>query len=382
MASEYDVVGAFQDIEMELIKSMKRNMKRHIGEEMQEGINWSQWQAEMLNGLAEYKAENSQMLKGYYSTINEDIEDLIQQAYATGESELEIELLEAIRDGYKVNPPTKGKATTQGEFFRINKEKLNALIKSTTNDMKKAESAILRLTNDVYRKTIFNAQMFYNTGASSLWQAVDMATKDFLSAGINCIQYANGARVNIASYSEMALRTANKRANLMGCANKREEYGIHTVKITTHNSACPMCIPWQGRVYIDDVYGAGTKAESKASGYPLLSVAVNGGMFHPNCKNGLSTYYEGINQEPKAPTQEQSKEMVRRYNLQQEQRLCERNIRKYKRLEAGSIDPDNVKHYAEKREQWTAQYNKLIDANPDVLRVEPARLRLYGINSG
>ena len=336
----------------------------------------------MLNGLAEYKAENSQMLKGYYSTINEDIEELIQQAYATGESELEIELLEAIRDGYKVNPPTKGKATTQGEFFRVNKEKLNALIKSTTNDMKKAESAILRLTNDVYRKTIFNAQMFYNTGASSLWQAVDMATKDFLSAGINCIQYANGARVNIASYSEMALRTANKRANLMGCANKREEYGIHTVKITTHNSACPMCIPWQGRVYIDDVYGAGTKAESKASGYPLLSVAVNGGMFHPNCKNGLSTYYEGINQEPKAPTQEQSKEMVRRYNLQQEQRLCERNIRKYKRLEAGSIDPDNVKHYAEKREQWTAQYNKLIDANPDVLRVEPARLRLYGINSG
>ena len=382
MASEYDVVGAFQDIEMELIKSMKRNMKRHIGEEMQEGINWSQWQAEMLNGLAEYKAENSQMLKGYYSTINEDIEELIQQAYATGESELEIELLEAIRDGYKVNPPTKGKATTQGEFFRVNKEKLNALIKSTTNDMKKAESAILRLTNDVYRKTIFKTQMFYNMGASSLWQAVDMATKDFLSAGINCIQYANGARVNIASYSEMALRTANKRANLMGCANKREEYGIHTVKITTHNSAYPMCIPWQGRVYIDDVYGAGTKAESKASGYPLLSVAVNGGMFHPNCKNGLSTYYEGINQEPKAPTQEQSKEMVRRYNLQQEQRLCERNIRKYKRLEAGSIDPDNVKHYAEKREQWTAQYNKLIDANPDVLRAEPARLKLYGINSG
>ena len=28
MASEYDVVGAFQDIEMELIKSMRRNMKR------------------------------------------------------------------------------------------------------------------------------------------------------------------------------------------------------------------------------------------------------------------------------------------------------------------------------------------------------------------
>ena len=71
--SVYDVVGAFQDIEMELIKSMKRNMKRHIGEEMQEEINWTQWQAEMLNGVAQYKYENADKLQGYYSTINDDI---------------------------------------------------------------------------------------------------------------------------------------------------------------------------------------------------------------------------------------------------------------------------------------------------------------------
>lgn len=276
MASEYDVVGAFQDIEMELIKSMQRNMKRHIGKEIQEEINWSQWQVEMLNGLAQYKAENSDKLQGYYSSINDDIEEAIKQAYELGESEQEIELLKAIKDGFNTNTDY----TLQGSFFKLNKDKLNALIKVTIEDMSKAENAILRMTDDIYRQTIFKAQMFYNSGASTLWKAVDMATKDFLSAGINCIQYKNGARVNIASYSEMALRTANKRANLMGSANKREEWGIHTVKITAHNSACPMCIQWQGRVYIDDVYGAGTKKESKKSKYPLLSEAVKGGMFH------------------------------------------------------------------------------------------------------
>ena len=208
-----------------------------------------------------------------------------------------------------------------------------------------------------------------------------MGTKDFLSAGINCIEYKNGARVNSASYSEMALRTANKRANLMGSANKREEWGIHTVKISSHNSACPMCIQWQGRVYIDDVYGAGTKEESKKSKYPLLSEAVKGGMFHPNCKNGLSTYYEGINQPPKEPTKKEIEEMTRRYNLEQRQRECERNIRKYKRLENGCIDADNIAKYAEKRRQWTNEYNRLIANNADVLRADPARLRLYGITS-
>ena len=379
--SVYDVVGAFQDIEMELIKSMQRTMKRHIGEQVQEDIIWSQWQAEMLNGLAQYKYENADKLQGYYSTINDEIEETIRQAYQLGESEQEIELLKAIQEGFKADKTGIGTNAMQGSFFKVNKEKLNALIKATTEDMSKAENAILRMTNDVYRQTIFKAQMFYNSGASTLWKAVDMATKDFLSAGINCIQYKNGARVNIASYSEMALRTANKRANLMGSAGKREEWGIHTVKVISHNSACPICIPWQGKVYIDDVYGQGTKEESRKSGYPLLSEAVKGGMFHPNCKNGCSTYYEGINQLPKKPTKEEKEEMTRRYNLDQRQRECERNIRKYKRLENGSLDADNIAKYAEKRRQWTNEYNRLIANNADVLRADPARLRLYGITN-
>ena len=369
MADVYDITGMFQDIEMELIKSMKRNMKRHIGEEFQEEINWSQWQAEMLNGLAQYKAENTDKLQGYYSTINDEIEEAIRQAYELGESEQEIEILRAIQEGFNTNQVY----TMQGSFFKLNKDKLNALIKATIEDMSKAENAILRMTNDVYRQSIFKAQMFYNSGASTLWKAVDMATKEFLSAGINCIEYKNGARVNIASYSEMALRTANKRANLMGSANKREEYGIHTVKITAHNSACPMCIQWQGRVYIDDVYGNGTKEESRISKYPLLSEAVKGGMFHPNCKNGLSTYYEGINQPPKKPTKVEVEEMTRRYNLEQRQRECERNIRKYKRLENGSIDAKNISKYSEKRKQWTDEYNNLIASNSDVLRKDKER---------
>lgn len=372
MADIYDVVGAFQEIEMELIKSMKRNMKRHIGEEFKEDINWTQWQAEMLNGLAQYKYENADKLQGYYSTINDNIEELIRQAYKLGETEQEIEILKAIQEGFKA-----GKVDTlQGGFFKLNKEKLNALIKSVLYDFEMAESAILRMADDVYRQTIFKAQMFYNSGASTLWKAVDMATKDFLSAGLNCIEYRNGARVNIASYSEMAIRTANKRANLMGSANKREEWGIHTVKISSHNSACPMCIQWQGKVYIDDVYGSGTKEESKITGYPLLSVAVKGGMFHPNCKNGLSTYYEGISNPPKNPTKEEKEEMSRRYELEQRQRECERNIRKYKRLEAGCIDADNMKKYTEKRMQWTNEYNNLIADNSDVLRRNADRLKL------
>ena len=49
----YDIAEAFEDIELALIKSMQNNMKRHINEEYEEGINWTQWQADMLAGLSQ-----------------------------------------------------------------------------------------------------------------------------------------------------------------------------------------------------------------------------------------------------------------------------------------------------------------------------------------
>lgn len=377
----YDVVGAFQSIEEDLIKSMQRTMKKHIGDEHQEGINWSQWQAEMLNGLAQFKEENADKLKGYYSTINDDIDAAIRQAYATGESETEAEILKAIKNGYKAEKVGAGTAAMQGAFFAVNSRKLNSLIKSTQDDFKKAEHSILRRTEDIYRQTIFKTQMHYNTGAKSLWQAVDMAAKDFLSAGINSIEYKNGARVNIASYAEMALRTANKRANLAGCGDKRTEYGLYEVIVSRHNAACPKCIPYQGKVYIDDIYQNPPEEVLRKSKHPRLSKAVSGGMFHPNCKNGVGTYYEGITDIPKPPTKKDVEEMNRVYNLTQRQRECERNIRKYSRLSLGSQDVANASKYSAMADKWKDEYNRLIRENKDVLRKEPERLKLFGVGA-
>lgn len=377
---DYDIAGAFEDIEMALIKSMRNNMQRHIKEEYDEGINWTQWQAEMLHGLSQYRAENQDVLKDYMGRINAELDAAIRDAYATGESELEIELLKAIKKGYEA-PKDGTKANMQGRFFRNNQKKLNALINATTKDMKKAETALLRMTDDVYRKALFKAQMFYNTGAGNMWKCVDMATKDFLASGINCVQYKNGARVNIASYAEMALRTANKRANLMGQANFREKYGIHTVKVNARGIACPMCLQWLDRVYIDDVYGGGTSEESAKSGYPLLSTAVQGGLYHPNCKDSCSTYYEGVSREPQEITKEQESEIKRKYDLEQKQRYYERNYKRNMRLGNGCLDQNDAKIYFERAGQYKSKLIELCDNNNDVLRLDKDRLSLRGVLS-
>jgi len=175
-----------------------------------------------------------------------------------------------------------------------------------------------------------------------------MASKDFLTRGFNCIEYSNGSRHNIADYCDMAIRTANKRANLMGEGEMRKKLGNSLVYVSKHGGACDKCTPWEGRVYIDDVWSGGTEKDGK---YPLLSTAISGGLFHPRCHHGVSTYYEGINDEPeeviKAKQNHNEEDKYTQY-LQQRQK-------QYQRLVAGSLLPENVLNYQNKANELKNQ---------------------------
>lgn len=271
---EYDIGKAFQAIEDELIRSMIRNMERHRAEETKEGIEWSMWQTEQLKALEKYKRDNQKRYGKQFKSMNRQIEELIWQARQNGNMQQEIAILNAIKKGFKSTKKISGGATA--EFFKLNDRKLEALIKATTNDMQQAETAVLRMAEDEYRKAIFNAQVYANTGAGTYEKAVDMATKDMLSRGLNCVMYANGARHILSDYADMAIRTACKRAYLQGEGEKRQEWGIATVIVNKRGNPCPKCLPFCGKVLIDDVWSGGKDDGS----YPLMSKAIAAGLYH------------------------------------------------------------------------------------------------------
>ena len=214
--NEYDLAKAFQRIENELMASMIRNMDRHRAEETKEGYNWSMWQTEQMKALERYKQKNQKKYQKQFKSINAQIEQLIRQARAKGNMKQEIKILQTIKKGWKTSGRNRSPAhdAMTAEFFKLNDRKLNALIEATTHDMEAAETAVLRKANDDYRKAIFDAQVYANSGAGTYEKAVDMATKDMLSRGLNCIEYANGARHTLSDYADMAIRTASKRAYL------------------------------------------------------------------------------------------------------------------------------------------------------------------------
>lgn len=356
--TEYDIGAAFKAIEDELIASMIRNMDRHRAEETKEGIEWSMWQAEQLKALEKYKRDN-QRFKGRFQDLNKEMGELIRISRQRGNMQQEVKILDAIRKGFPAKKISQG---VTAEFFRLNDRKLEALVKATTNDMQQAETAVLRMANDQYRKAIFNAQVYANSGAGTYEKAVDMATKDMLSRGLNCVEYANGARHTLADYADMAIRTASKRAYLQGEGEKRREWGITTVIVNKRGNPCPKCLPFVGKVLIDDVWSGGKKSDGL---YPLMSQAIAAGLYHPRCKDSHTTYFPGISTANNTWTKEELDAVERANQKETKRQYAERQAEKFRRLVAYSLDKENQERYMAKREEWGTIAK---DTEPDIIK--------------
>ncbi len=353
-----EIVELFEQLELHLINSLKRNLMRHRRQEQDEGgkdgvpENWEAWQSAKLRDVRRFRRENEKILGEYMPTIEEETEKLLREQYAEGSAD---------------------------SFFGSSDPKLESLIHEMQNNEVRVKQGCLRYMSDVYRKTILRTATAMNAGGMSMHKAVDEATEDFLAQGIRCIRYSNGRLVNIASYAEMALRTCNTRAMLMGEAKQRERLGIDTVLVSQYGACSDTCLPWQGRVYIDDVFQTYNGPRTGSFGisrngrqYMLLSVAIKAGLFHPNCRHTITTWIEGVSTMPKPMD---IKEIERVNKLEKIQRALERKVRQAKREEAGLTDPAAIKVSQARRRAAQAKLREFVKKNGDVLRRDHWRER-------
>ena len=355
-----DIAALFDALELDLIKSLHRCLALHQQQEQAEGgkngtpRHWQAWQAAKLRDLRRFRRENTAILGEYRNRIDADTRTLLEEEAAQGGA-----------DG----------------FFRMSDERMTALLNEMQQANEQSERAALRYMNDVYRKTILRTATAMQAGGQTLQQATDAATRDFLEQGIACIRYRNGRRVNISTYAEMALRTAGTRAMLMGEAAQRERLGLDTVLVSQYGACSKTCLPWQGLVYIDDVFQPyhGTHTPGGTYGisrngrqYPLLSVAMQGGLFHPNCRHTLSTWVEGVSTRPR-PMDKAKVEAAAQ--LEAKQRALERSVRKAKRQAAGLCDPAAAKSARARVHAAQKELRDFVADHGDVLRRDVWRER-------
>ena len=458
----YNLLRIFEEMELDLVRSLRRNLKRHEKEEEEEGFRWEMWQRAKLRNLQKYRKENKKIVDKISPEVEQMVNEALEYNYHRGQNlfnriwdriksnfskrkrikfpksiahhklstpppaeqdffgvnKNKIEVMQeeaekakpqkeapAVEKPEELPEPPKEQKTESSEKRESDKnaverqdpkeveepfrpdgkekplpestqdKKLDNMSGQVVNDIREAQKAAWRRMDDIYRRTIYRAEMNMAAGAKTLDQAVDMATKEFLDAGINCIEYKNGRRVNIASYAEMALRTASQRAVLLGEGKKRDEWRIHTVVVSAHANTCPLCAPWQGKVLVDDVFCHGTADESKELGYPLLSTAMKAGLLHPNCRHTISTYFPGITKLPEIPDKDKA---IGTYNAEQQQRALERKIRKWKRKAEGSLSPENVSYANDKVGKYQEELRVHLDRHPE-LRRDYTREKTRGI---
>lgn len=380
MISWESIGELFVQLEMELIRSFKRNLSKHEAWEKDEGFSWPAWQALKLRNMEAYRKENQKILGKAFPQIEADTLQLLREQYA---------------EGYGVAvegrpEPRIDADLPDGSFFGMNNKRLTQLMEDMTAGEKEAKTAALRMMDDVYRSTVAKAQLSMASGTKTLAQAIDIAAKDFLAKGINCIEFKDGRRMNIASYSEMALRTAATRAKLQGEAQRRKELGIDTVAVSQYGQCSDTCLPWQGRVYVDDVFSDFEGERNEAGSFMLsrdghwyrpLSHAVKAGLFHPNCRHTMTTWQRGVNPMPEpldfGPIE-------KAYKLEQKQRRLEREVRKWKRLAEGSQDPMTAALYRKQERDAQKELREFIDQTneaegKELLRRSPWREKTYGV---
>lgn len=375
MLSYKDIAKIFEEIELRLIASLKRNLLRHKAEEQKYGKNWSAWQAEKLRNIERFRRENLDIMNEYVDVIDNETRELMEEQFHEGEEEAEQAVSEF--SGKEITP------VSTKHFFGVNNEKMQKLMTDVTTLEKTVETAALRMTDDIYRQTVNRVQLAMAAGEMTLPVAIDMATKDFLNAGINCIVYKDGKRVNIADYVRMALQTCATRATLQGKAKRFAELGYDTVLVSAYGGCSETCEPYQGRVFIDDVFtvwhgernGDMSKSNYCGKWFPLLSSAIHGGLFHPNCRHTLSQYIDGFTEIPKPIPADDIK--IQR-ELEQKQRTLERKIRKLKRFAEGTQNPITAKAYRKKLKETQHELKVFVDEYKDVLRRDYSREKYYG----
>lgn len=118
-----------------------------------------------------------------------------------------------------------------------------------------------------------------NPRADNIDEEIDRAQLLYLQKGIPGAYDSNGTEKEISGQGEFVVRQTAHETMLSAEGERANEYGTGLIQISSHPSSCPLCLPWQGRILVNDLF-AGATPDGK---HELASVAKAAGLWHYNC---------------------------------------------------------------------------------------------------
>lgn len=201
---------------------------------------------------------------------------------------------------------------------------------------------MLRVSVDTYRDVVARAAAAPLLGAQTRRQAAQAAFDDFAARGVRGFVDSAGRSWELRSYIEAAMRSATARASLEAHSDRLGAAGVDLVLVSQAPEECPLCRPWErkvlartgppGRRTVEVEHATEDGETIRVDVAGSLDEARAAGLMHVNCRHRVSAYLPGVSRIPKAQPSRGT------YEDSQRQRYYERQIRKWKRLEAAAMD--------------------------------------------
>lgn len=167
------------------------------------------------------------------------------------------------------------------DFAGVAHEAVEALQESITGRLTNARQTIGRQVADVFARQQRRSAMLHLLGAEGSPRAASKQLRDALiRQGKTAFIDRAGKRWALDTYAQMATRTVTREAVTQGAITRMASHGVNLARISSHASACQICVPWEGRLISLD----GTTTDYQGE-------AVSDGTFmpplHPNCRHSL-----------------------------------------------------------------------------------------------
>lgn len=227
------------------------------------------------------------------------------------------------------------------------------------------EERMTRWMPDIYQRTTAIVVSDVLLGTDTARRAQKRAVEMLLAKGVDGFADNSGRKWKPGSYAEMATRTSVNRAWMESNMGRLQEDGVELVSIVGGADLCKKCAAWVGKILsADGSIPAGVHLMRAAIGEGMVAVTVHGsvaqarlaGWNHPNCRCVPVGAFPGLTI-PGGSTYDPQAEADR-----ERMREIERNIRKWKRREAASLDDAGKFQAKRKVKEWQGKARRHVDA--------------------
>lgn len=305
--------------------------------------------------FAEFEESARRILDEAHAQVVRELLELVQEAVQTG-TRLAVTDLQAL--GYPATVMPAQRAI------------IELIAGDLVESLSPAPTRALRAISDVYQEVQALGSANVATGVTTRLGASQQMFDDLIRRGVTGFIDKAGRNWHLDSYAEMAIRTGAMNAQIESRMSTYADNGMDLVYVSDSPNECDLCRPWEMEILTLRGEPGKRVVQSVTGGAPVtvtvagtLEDARAAGLLHPNCTHNITAYLPGatVDDYPKRDDKVL-------YELEQEQRYIERQIRHWKRREAAAIDT-LAKHNARwKIVEWEDQLKYHITRHPGLRR--------------